>query len=259
MKKVIYLTIMFLMISLTVSAQASGGQITRKRTAKVTSQTREGHIRRPNRVHQNNATPNNRQTNTNKLNREKRMPKRSLPTGRVNGYDAIDLGLSVRWASCNVGASRPEEFGGLFTYGDPTGKRYTQNISDYPEGINIVDTDSDMAKILWGNGWRLPTEKEFRELEEKCTWQYIETNNLQGYRVVGPNGESIFFPFAGFTIDGINRREATEKYTVNNYGHYWSGESGGTYAYTLNLCRSYVEISHDRYVYYGQSVRPVTK
>ena len=235
MKKVIYLSIMFLMISLTISAQASGGQITRK---KANTTTPAPANRRPNRVQQkrSNTLSNNRQRTTNQHNLDKVQPKRSLPTGKVNGYDAIDLGLSVRWASCNVGASRPEEFGGLFTYGDPTGKRYTQNISDYPEGINIVDTDSDMAKILWGNGWRLPTEKEFRELKEKCTWQYIETNNLQGYRVVGPNGESIFFPFAGFTIDGINRREATEKYTVSNYGHYWSGESGGTYAYTLNLC-----------------------
>jgi uncharacterized protein (TIGR02145 family) len=243
MKKYLFIAL-FILTPILSLAQASGGQ-----------------IRRPNRVQQerSNKPSNNSQRTTNQPSRDNVQPKRSLPTGKVNGYDAIDLGLSVRWASCNVGASRPEEYGGLFAYGDPTGKRYTQNISDYPERINIVNTDSDMAKILWGNGWRLPTEEEFKELKEKCTWQYIETNNLQGYRVIGPNGESIFFPFAGFTIDGLNRREATEIYKVNNYGHYWSGESRGTYAYTLNLYCSYIEISHDKYVYYGQSVRPVTK
>ena len=236
MKK-FFLFIILVAFPLLASAQASGGQ-----------------IKRPNRVQQehSNSPSNNRQRTTNQHNRNRVQPKRSLPTGKVNGYDAIDLGLSVRWASCNVGASRPEEFGSLFAYGDPTGKKYTQSISDYPERINIVNTDSDMAKKLWGNEWRLPTKEEFKELKEKCTWQYIETNNLQGYRVIGPNGESIFFPFAGFTVDGINRRDAT-------YGHYWSGESGGTYAYTLNLYCSYVSISHDQYVYYGQSVRAVTK
>lgn len=243
MKKYLFIAL-FILTPILSLAQASGGQ-----------------IRRPNRVQQerSNKPSNNSQRTTNQPSRDNVQPKRSLPTGKVNGYDAIDLGLSVRWASCNVGASRPEEYGGLFAYGDPTGKRYTQKISDYPERINIVNSDSDMAKILWGNGWRLPTEEEFKELKEKCTWQYIETNNLQGYRVIGPNGESIFFPFAGFTIDGINRRDAAEIYKVNNYGHYWSGESRGTYAYTLNLYCSYVSISHDRYVYYGQSVRPVTK
>ena len=115
MKKYLFIAL-FILTPILSLAQASGGQ-----------------IRRPNRVQQerSNTLSNNRQRTTNQHNRDNVQPKRSLPTGKVNGYDAIDLGLSVRWASCNVGASRPEEYGGLFAYGDPTGKRYTKNISGY--------------------------------------------------------------------------------------------------------------------------------
>ena len=80
-----------------VMAQASGGQIRRH---SHTQQTEHSNV--------------NRQRTANLHNRDNAQQKRSLPTGRVNGYDAIDLGLSVRWAKCNIGASYPGEFGGLY-------------------------------------------------------------------------------------------------------------------------------------------------
>lgn len=238
MKKIMFICVS-LLFPLTIIAQASGGQ-----------------IRRPNRVQQerSNIPSNNRQRTTNQQNRDNVQSKRSLPTGKVNGYDAIDLGLSVRWASCNVGAATPEDFGGLFAYGDPTGKKFTRNIEDYPGGISIVNSDLDIAKIQWGNGWRLPTEEELRELKEKCKWEYVKTIDVKGYRIIGPNGNSIFLPLAG-NMPFSSRQED------GSYGYYWSGESPNAhYSFALVLCgRSYVTVeSGTNYVYTGMSVRAVT-
>ena len=237
MKKYLFIAL-FILTPILSLAQASGGQ-----------------IRRPNRVQQerSNTPSNNRQRTTNQPKRNNAQPKRSLPTGTVNGYDAIDLGLSVRWASCNVGASRPEDFGFLFAYGDPTGKRFTRDIKDYPGGQSIVNSDKDMAKYQWGNGWRLPTMKELQELKEKCSWQYVNQNNLKGYRVTGPNGSSIFFPLAG-CMPYSSRQED------GHYGYYWSGESPNAhYSFAIVLCGgSYVSVSGANYVYEGMSVRAVT-
>lgn len=239
MKKLL-LFIILVTFPLLAMPQASGGQ-----------------IRRSNRVQQgrSNTPSNNRQRTTNQHNRNNVQPKRSLPTGKVNGYDAIDLGLSVRWATCNIGANKPEDFGGLFAYGEPTGKKFTRNINDYPGGKSIVNSDLDMAKFQWGNGWRLPTEGEFRELKEKCIWEYAKDTDVSGYRVTGPNGNTIFLPLAG-NMPYSSRQED------GSYGYYWSGESPNNhYSFALVLCGgSYVSVeSGSNYVYTGMSVRAVTK
>ena len=220
-----------------VMAQASGGQIRRH---SHTQQAEHSNV--------------NRQRTANLHNRDNAQQKRSLPTGRVNGYDAIDLGLSVRWAKCNIGASYPGEFGGLYAYGDPTGKRFTKEVKDYPGGKTIIDSDNDMAKSLWGKDWRLPSEKELRELKEKCSWQYVDQGRVKGYRVTGPNGSSIFFPLAGYMPFSSRQEDGS-------YGYYWSGESPNDhYAFALVLCGgSYVSVeSGSNYVYCGMSVRAVT-
>ena len=128
MRNRFYIAIMLILIPLAVFAQASGGQIRRH---SHTQQTEHSNV--------------NRQRTTILHNRDNAQPKRSLPTGKVNGYDAIDLGLSVRWAACNIGASSPEDFGSFYAYGDPTGKKFTHNIHDYPGGKNIVNTELDIA------------------------------------------------------------------------------------------------------------------
>ncbi len=240
MKKKVVIAIFGLLFPLMISAQASGGQ-----------------IRRPNRVKQarSNTPSNNRQRTTNQHNRNNVQPKRSLPTGKVNGYDAIDLGLSVRWAACNIGANKPEGFGGLFAYGEPTGRKFTRNIDDYPGGKSIVNSDLDIAKFQWGNGWRLPTEEELREIKEKCNWEYVDNTDVIGYHVTGPNGNSIFLPLAG-SMPYSNRQED------GRYGYYWSGESPNNhYSFALVLCGgSYVSVeSGSNYVYEGMSVRAVTR
>ncbi len=115
----------------------------------------------------------------------------------------VDLGLSVNWAGWNVGATSPEEIGGFYSWGETeTKERYS--IEDYkyynPDsiftdlGYNISGTQYDAARKNWGGSWRIPTRLEIQELIEKCTWEWSSFNNVSGYKVTGPNGNSIFIP-----------------------------------------------------------------
>lgn len=121
----------------------------------------------------------------------------------------VDLGLSVKWAECNLGAKRPEEFGDYFKWGDSTPKNRISNNESKKTGLlynskynsserkTILDPEDDSATILLGCPWRMPTIKEFKELKEKCEWSEEYLNGVKGCRVTGPNGNSIFLPFAG--------------------------------------------------------------
>lgn len=124
---------------------------------------------------------------------------------------AVDLGLSVKWAAWNVGASAPEEPGGLYGWGDSTGTNTTTDVwywdyenepfenqrwisplygGPYPPA-NICGTDLDIAHVQWGGTWRLPTREEHRELTMDCKWEFITNNGSKGVRITGPNGNSI--------------------------------------------------------------------
>ena len=172
----------------------------------------------------------------------------------------VDLGLSVCWAGWNVGASSPEGYGNYYAWGETTTKsNYSEssyqylNGSDYVNiGSNICGTRYDAARAQWGGNWRMPTKAEFEELINRCTWTWTSYNNVNGYKVTGPNGNSIFLPAAG-------GRYGTELLDRGSYGRYWSGslnESLQSYAYGLSF------YSGDRGVnnYFredGHRVRPV--
>jgi hypothetical protein len=109
--------------------------------------------------------------------------------------EAIDLGLSVKWASHNVGASKPEEYGTYFGWGDITGENTSQNNNVYPNANppdNISDTEYDAAHMLWGGLWKMPTREQAEELVSKCEWKAEKQNGVDGFRVTGKNGNSIF-------------------------------------------------------------------
>lgn len=133
-------------------------------------------------------------------------------------HNAVDLGLSVLWADCNVGANLPEEFGDYYAWGDTMANRpYGDDLSAYPHckdldgDGNIASSDEfsyigddisgkeqyDAATAKWGNGWRMPSYEQFEELLTKCVWAPCEKNGVKGFQVVGPNGNSIFLPIAG--------------------------------------------------------------
>ena len=178
----------------------------------------------------------------------------------ISTQKKVDLGLSVCWAGWNVGASSPEGYGDYYAWGETTTK------SDYGEssyqyynsgyvniGSNISGTRYDVARAQWGGSWRLPTKAEFQELKDRCTWTWTTYNNVNGYKVTGPNGNSIFLPAAG-------NRSGTEFNFRGSGGLYWSGslnEGSQSYAYDL-----YFLSGGGRYVTYegrrfGLTVRPV--
>lgn len=175
-------------------------------------------------------------------------------------HRSVDLGLSVRWAACNVGADAPEALGNLYAWGEVARKRdyaeenyrYYSNGEYQNIGVNICGSiQYDVARLLWGEPWRLPTRGEVRELMEKCQWVADTLNNVAGYRITGPSGRSIFLPSAGCQT-GKEREE------VGTGGYYWTGSLNTqmpSSAYNLNFQGYDGEWTASRA--YGFSIRPV--
>ena len=167
------------------------------------------------------------------------------------GVEAVDLGLSVKWASCNLGATTPTASGDYFNWGS------NEYIISYesPTMSNICGTSYDVARNMWGGTWRLPTRAEVKELLEKCSKQWTTQNGVKGFKF-SRNGKSIFLPAAGY-FDGEEVRYADNDYWS---GCYWTGTQHETYkgsAWTLSF-----DDSEDAWEAYedkrgGLSVRPV--
>lgn len=165
--------------------------------------------------------------------------------------EAVDLGLSVKWASCNVGAWGAIDFGDYFAWGetdpyynslDPltwkegkTGYNWasykwcngskntlTKYCNDSSYGYNkytdtktVLDPEDDAAHVNLGGNWRMPTEYEFTQLRSECTWKWTTMNGVNGYLVTGSNGNSIFLPAAGYG-------NGTKIVSVDSFGGYWT-------------------------------------
>lgn len=152
-------------------------------------------------------------------------------------HDYVDLGLSVKWATCNVGADKPEDNGNLYAWGETEVKeQYTVRTSKWGSmpfslkkyNINseqgtvdnktTLDLEDDVAHVTWGGNWRMPTREEMDELHDNCTWEWTTLNGVNGYRVTskkqGYTDRSIFFPAAGYKANGF--------YEYGRNGNYWS-------------------------------------
>lgn len=183
---------------------------------------------------------------------------------------AVDLGLSVKWASCNVGADSPEEYGHYFAWGETTTKSDYSSSTSITYGLSIsgleyrgiIDADGnltakhDAATANWGDNWRMPTLDEMEELINECEWEWTSVNGVNGRLVTGPNGNSIFLPAAGY-------RYNTSLNNAGSGGYYWSAtpRSGSDYAdcaYNLDFrSGSYDWFNYDRLN--GHTVRPVSE
>ena len=166
--------------------------------------------------------------------------------------DVVDLGLSVKWASWNIGASQVADYGGLYGAGDPTGLNTSTSDVDYyyKYGESICGTEYDLATVKWGSSWRMPTFAELVELKDRCSWDFnVTKDEVCGSVATGPNGNSIFIPYAFYITEG--------QYICS----LWSGDMG-----TNTYSRGYKDL--DIYVYgifltdgsgcsRGQSIRPV--
>lgn len=182
-----------------------------------------------------------------------------IPSERPTTAEAVDLGLSVKWASFNVGATSPEEYGGLYGWGDPTGNLTTENLDDYPSATppsSICGTEYDIATANWGKEWRMPSQAECEELASKCAWEWSIVNGINGMTVTGTNGNSIFLPA------GATRTGTTVSNQVGKRGNYWSGtlwpdnSNFASYLYFYSdATRIQPARSNRRYI--GMSVRPV--
>lgn len=178
--------------------------------------------------------------------------------GKHRGHEYVDLGLSIKWATCNVGSNSPEEYGLYFAWGEtsPKSEYYIEdNCITYGKKMNDIagDAEYDAARANWGGDWRMPTRAEFNELRSNCTWTWTAQNDVNGYNVEGPNGNSIFLPAAG------GRYWLYFDY-VGSRGDYWCStpyEEGNNDAYYLffNGECNYMEYYYGRHR--GYSVRPV--
>ena len=179
-----------------------------------------------------------------------------VETGEINGHAYVDLGLSVKWATCNVGANSPEEYGQYFAWGETNPKtEFTEENSltnkKHMEDFS-GDEQYDAAAANWGGGWRMATSDEYTELINDCTWILVEN---EGYKVTGPNGNSIFIPTSGF-YNGS---------TLDNSGTFsWSSTPCNEYdndvqskAFCIYADFIFVSNLADRYV--GATVRPVVE
>ncbi len=183
----------------------------------------------------------------------------SEPSGYINGHGYVDLGLSVKWATCNIGANSPFDYGDYFAWGETkTKSSYTGNNS-VTEGKNMWDIAGnptyDAARANWGGMWRLPTLAEIDELINKCTLTWTAEGEYRGYIFIGPNGNSIFLPAAGDKFES-----STEN--VGSAGLYWTAtslEGGGIddSASSLTFGSNYIYVEYDFYRNGGQSIRPV--
>lgn len=122
-------------------------------------------------------------------------------SGSINGHDYVDLGLSVKWATCNVGASSPEECGIPYAWGEISAD-YSASLYDYEHidnsgyifiGYDISGTRYDVAYKKWGTNWRMPTKDEMEELINNCDWTKDYYNGEPCYKATGKNGNSIYF------------------------------------------------------------------
>jgi hypothetical protein len=195
------------------------------------------------------------------------------PDPETGNHEYVDLGLSVKWATCNVGASKPEEYGDYFAWGE-TEPKSTYDLGTYkycngsPTSLTKYCTDSyygtvdnktqlelsdDAARANLGGSWRMPTDAELTELREQCTWTWTTQNGVNGYKVTSKsNGNSIFLPAAGY-------RHVSSLHDAGSDGRYWSSSLStdapgcAWYVYLLSVYvyRGY----YDRYE--GFSVRPV--
>ena len=204
---------------------------------------------------------------------ERKAAEAKKQNGTHAGHEYVDLGLSVKWATCNVGATKPEAYGNYYAWGETISKS-TYNWSTYKwcngskstltkyntdsdygtvDNKTVLELADDAARANWGGQWRMPTDAEWTELRRKCTWTWTTRNGVKGYTVKSRiNGNSIFLPAAGC-------RSVADLYYVGSNGGYWSSSLNTDYPlnawnvgfFSGNVGRSYFNRCC------GRSVRPV--
>lgn len=191
-----------------------------------------------------------------------------------SGFRYVDLGLSVKWATCNLGATSPEDYGDYYAWAETETKTdygwstyrwckgSTDSITKYntkalygtADNLTRMDSWDDVAHMKLGGKWRMPTDAEWTELRTKCTWIWATLNGVKGYNVAGPSGNSIFLPAAGSRGD-------SSLDNADSFGFYWSSSLNADYpSGAWGISFDSMDIDRDNGSRgYGQSIRPVTE
>ena len=190
----------------------------------------------------------------------------------INGHEYVDLGLpsGLKWATCNIGADKPEDYGNYYAWGETETKtEYNHNNYTYLTNqiTDISGTHYDVARNKWGSTWRMPTYNEMQELINYCTWETrVISKGVRGCKVTGPNGNTLFFPCAGgYSISGLGFDELD--------GYYWTSTPGNNndntydnkiyYTYFLSFSSittiSLIDYTRNACVDCGHTIRPVSE
>lgn len=173
---------------------------------------------------------------------------------KYNGHEYVDLGLpsGLKWATCNVGADKPEDYGDYYAWGKTEPK--LPSTSSHSNYIPIDDISGeaqyDVARSKWGSLWRMPKRDEFVELLENTTSEDVIQNGIKGLKLTGPNGNSIFFPYTGYLYDDVEMD--------GQKGYYWSSTSCDyNDAYSMCVQQSWMLYYSWEPKFFGLSIRPV--
>ncbi len=187
-----------------------------------------------------------------------------------NPEDLIDLGLSVKWRNCNLGATVENEYGDYYAWGETESKeKYSWNTyfdSPYTDtsewkgceiNMDISGKEYDAATALLGSRYRMPTKDEMQELIDNCVWEWTQLKDTHGFKVTGPNGNNIFLPAAG-------NKEDKDVSNPGKYGGYWTSVpmsdnsksmASNLYFYGTTSYKLFNLQWSNRYT--GRSIRPV--
>lgn len=168
-----------------------------------------------------------------------------------NGHEYVDLGLpsGTLWATMNVGASSPTEYGDYYMYGMGS-KTYDSSDTPYDGTEDPLDLSKDTARQVWGGDWHMPTNTQFEELTANTSYEWTTINGVNGGKFTATNGNYVFLPAAGNWYYGSQN-------SVGSYSTYWgSSPNGSDRAYYLYFGDGYEDMDTD-YRKYGYSVRGV--
>jgi len=182
-------------------------------------------------------------------------------TGYADGHGYVDLGLSVPWATCNLGATEPIQIGQHYSwattnpYNASTSNQYDYNLNPCDE-IGILSAEYDAISKNWGDSWRMPTKDELKELKDNCTWTWvtnINETNVSGYIITSnKNGNRIFLPAGGIYQNG------SSTLSYENQGYYWTSQNySSSKAIDLMLKSNNYQYIEEKDKAYGLTIRGV--
>jgi len=264
----ILITMIMLLVVISMNGQTKiiTRQSASNKTAKATNNTPKSNNNQIKTKPQGKQNTQKRQTQRGKQASQPRQVQSLCPDNRHP--HAIDLGLpsGTKWACCNVGANKPEGYGGYYAWGE-TETKSTYNWNTYNHcngtgktchdlGYDIAVTDYDIAHVKWGGSWQMPSRVQIKEIVEQCNYSWITISGVKGCMFTSKkNGKSVFFPAAGVFWDN-------DLHYASEFANYWSSTQNPdfiSHAYGPSFRSSGASWYTYGERYTGNPVRPVSR